>query len=57
MIKRRRSVVSSSTPAGNASTNICRNTAVCTNAARKDEPVSSTISQAEAIACIALAMK
>jgi hypothetical protein len=50
-------VVSASTPAGSASRNIGRNTAVCTSAARKDEPVSSTISQAAAMACIALPTK
>ena len=56
-IRRRRSVVSASTPAGNANRNIGRNTAVCTSAARKDEPVSSTIIQAAAMVCIALPMK
>ena len=56
-ISRRRSVVSASTPAGSASTNIGKNTAVCTSAARKDEPVSSTIIQAAAMVCMALARK
>ena len=56
-IMRRRSVVSASTPAGSANRNMGRNTAVCTSAARKDEPVTSTISQAAAMACIALPMK
>jgi hypothetical protein len=45
------------TPAGSASRNIGRKTAVCTSAARNDEPVTSTISHAAAIACIALPMK
>ena len=49
--------MSASTPAGSESRNIGRNTAVCTSAARKDEPVSSTIIQAAAMVCIALAMK
>ncbi len=52
-----RSVVSAITPAGSASRNIGRNTAVCTSAARNDEPLSSTISQAVAMACIALPTK
>jgi hypothetical protein len=56
-MSRRRSVVSASTPAGSASRNIGRNTAVCTSAARNDEPVSSTISQAAAMACMALPTK
>jgi hypothetical protein len=56
-IRRPRSVVSASTPAGSASTNIGRNTAVCTSAARKLEPVSSTISQLAAMPCMALATK
>ena len=56
-IRRRRSVVSASTPAGSDSRNIGRNTAVCTSAARNDEPVSSTISHDAAITCIALPMK
>jgi len=56
-IRRWRSVVSASTPAGKASKNMGRNTAVCTRAARKDEPVSSIISQAAAIDCMPLPMK
>ena len=56
-IKRRRSVVSASTPAGSDNTNIGMNTAVCTKAARNDEPVSSTISHDAAMVCIALARK
>ena len=40
-----------------ASTNIGRNTAVCTSAARKAEPLSSTISQAATMACMPLPMK
>jgi hypothetical protein len=56
-IRRRRSVVSASTPAGSESTNIGRNTAVCTSAARNDDPVRSTVSHAAAVRCIALAMK
>ncbi len=56
-ISRRRSAMSASTPAGSDSRNIGRNTAVCTSAARKDEPVSSTIIQAAAMVCMALAMK
>ena len=56
-IRRRRSVVSASTPAGSASRNIGRNTAVCTSAARNDEPLSSTMSQAAAMVCMPLPMK
>ena len=56
-IRRRRSVVSASTPAGRASKNIGRKTAVCTRAARNDEPLTSTISQAAAMACMALPTK
>jgi hypothetical protein len=56
-MSRRRSVMSASTPAGSASRNIGRKTAVCTSAARNDEPVSSTISQAAAMACMALPTK
>lgn len=56
-IRRRRSVVSASTPAGSASRNMGRNTAVCTSAARKDEPVSSTTSQEAAMTCMALPVK
>ena len=56
-IRRLRSVVSAITPAGSESRNIGRKTAVCTRAARNDEPVSSTISQAVAMACMALPMK
>ena len=56
-MSRPRSVMSPSTPAGSASRNIGRNTAVCTSAARKDEPVSSTISHAAAVVCIAEPMK
>ena len=56
-IRRRRSVVSASTPAGSASRNIGMNTAVCTSAARKDEPVSSTMSQAAAMVCMPLPTK
>ena len=56
-ISRRRSVMSASTPAGSENRNIGRNTAVCTSAARKDEPVSSTIIQAAAMVCIALPTK
>jgi hypothetical protein len=56
-ISRRRSEVSASTPAGRASRNIGRNTAVCTSAARKEEPVSSTMSQDAAMTCMALPVK
>ena len=56
-IRRRRSVVSAITPAGSASKNIGKKTAVCTRAARNDEPVISTISQAAAMACMALPTK
>jgi hypothetical protein len=56
-ISRRRSVVSASTPAGSASRNIGRNTAVCTSAARKEEPVSSTMSHEAAMTCMALPVK
>jgi hypothetical protein len=56
-IRRRRSVVSARTPEGSDSRNIGRKTAVCTSAARNDEPVISTISHEAAIACIALPMK
>ena len=56
-INLRRSVVSASTPAGSASRNIGRNTAVCTSAARKEEPVSSTISHDAAMTCMALPVK
>ncbi|OGB42027.1 MAG: hypothetical protein A2W72_20145 [Burkholderiales bacterium RIFCSPLOWO2_12_67_14] len=56
-IRRRRSVVSASTPAGSASRNMGRNTAVCTSAARNDEPVSSTMSQAAAMVCMPAPMK
>ena len=56
-IRRRRSVVSASTPAGKASKNMGRNTAVCTSAARNDEPVSSTMSQAAAMVCMPAPMK
>ena len=56
-IRRRRSVMSAHTPAGKASRNIGRKTAVCTSAARKAEPVSSTIIQAAAMVCIALPTK
>jgi hypothetical protein len=34
-----------------------RNTAVCTSAARNDEPVSSTMSQAAAMVCMPAPMK
>ena len=50
-------MVSASTPAGSESRNIGRKTAVCTSAARNAEPVSSTISHAAAIICIALPTK
>jgi len=50
-------VVSASTPAGKASRNMGRNTAVCTSAARNDEPVSSTINQAAAMVCMPAPMK
>lgn len=50
-------MVSASTPAGNASRNMGRNTAVCTSAAKKEEPVSSTMSQAAAMVCMPLPMK
>ena len=43
--------------AGKASKNMGRNTAVCTSAARNDEPVSSTINQAAAMDCMPLPMK
>jgi len=56
-MRRRRSLVSANTPAGRASKNMGRNTAVCTSAARKEEPVSSTISQAAAMACMPLPTK
>ena len=56
-IRRRRSVVSASTPEGSDSRNIGRNTAVCTSAARNEEPVISTISHEAAIDCIALPTK
>ncbi len=56
-IRRRRSVMSASTPAGSDSRNIGRNTAVCTSAARNEEPVSCSISQAAAMVCMALATK
>ena len=56
-IMRARSVVSAITPAGRASRNIGRNTAVCTSAARKLLPLISTISHAVAMACMALPMK
>ena len=56
-IRRARSVMSPKTPAGKASRNIGRKTAVCTRAARKEEPVSSTISQDAAVVCIAEPMK
>ncbi len=56
-ISRARSVMSASTPAGSDNRNIGRNTAVCTSAARKDEPVSSIIIQAAAMVCIALPTK
>ena len=56
-ISRRRSAMSASTPAGSDSRNIGRKTAVCTSAERKDEPVSSTIIQAAAMVCMALATK
>jgi hypothetical protein len=49
--------MSASTPAGSDSRNIGRNTAVCTSAARNDEPVSSTIIQAAAMVCMALPTK
>jgi hypothetical protein len=55
-MSRRRSVVSASTPAGRESTNMGRNTAVCTSAASREEPCSTMI-QAAAMACMALAMK
>jgi len=57
MIRRRRSVVSASTPAGSASRNIGKNTAVCTNAARNEEPVSSTINHEAAMTCMAFPVK
>ena len=56
-IRRRRSLVSASTPAGSASRNMGRKTAVCTSAARKDEPVSSIMSQAADMDCMPLPMK
>ncbi len=56
-IRRLRSVVSANTPAGSASRNMGKKTAVCTSAARKDEPVSSIMSQAAAIDCMPLPMK
>ena len=55
--KRRRSVVSANTPEGKASTNIGKNTAVCTKATTKEEACSSTIIQAAAMAIMALAVK
>ena len=57
VIRRRRSVVSASTPAGSASKNMGKNTAVCTKAARKDEPVASTMNQAAAMVCMPLPIK
>jgi len=56
-IRRRLSVVSAITPAGSESRNMGRKTAVCTSAARNELPVSSTISQAVAMACMALPTK
>ena len=56
-MRRALSAVSPSTPAGRASRNMGRNTAVCTSAARKEDPVSSTISHAAVVVCIAPAMK
>ena len=56
-ISRRRSVVSASTPDGKASRNIGMNTAVCTSAARKDEPDSSTINHEAAMVCMPLPIK
>jgi hypothetical protein len=50
-------VVSASTPAGSASRNIGRKTAVCTSAARNEEPVSSTMSHDAAMTCMALPVK
>ena len=52
-----RSVMSASTPAGSDSKNMGMNTAVCTKAARNDDPVSSTIIHAADIDCMALPMK
>ena len=56
-INRRRSVISASTPAGSEKRNIGRNTAVCTSAARNDDPLSCTIIQAAAMVCMALPTK
>ncbi|MNV69244.1 hypothetical protein D3C71_1621480 [compost metagenome] len=56
-ISLRRSVVSASTPAGRASKNMGKNTAVCTSAARNDEPVNSTMSHAAAMVCMPLPTK
>ena len=56
-ISLRRSVMSASTPAGRENRNIGRKTAVCTSAARNDEPLSSTIIHDAAMVCIALPMK
>ena len=56
-INRLRSVMSAQTPAGSDSRNMGKKTAVCTSAARKDEPVISTIIQEAAMVCMALPMK
>ena len=55
--KRRRSVVSATTPAGKASTNMGRKTAVCTSATTNADACSSTIIQAAAMAIMPLAVK
>ena len=56
-ISRRRSMMSAHTPAGNESKNIGRNTAVCTSAAKNEEPEICTIIQLAAMVCMALPMK
>lgn len=49
--------MSANTPAGNEKRNIGKNTAVCTRAAKNDDPVNCNIVQAAAIICMALPTK
>ena len=57
VIKRRLSVMSASTPAGSEKRNMGKNTAVCTKAAKNDDPVSCNIVHAAAMICMALPTK
>jgi hypothetical protein len=49
--------MSANTPAGSENRNMGKNTAVCTKAARNEEPVSCNIVQAAAMICMAFPTK